>query len=124
MTSKANAYGESKIFLSTRGLAAPIIVHEWSHIELHTKVDGFFTNRFDEGLGIVVSNEQTHSEKVWQELHAQGTTLCPDLSDLQSENDWLRATKKYGDASFSKAGYNVIYTCAGHEVRRWYRKAE
>ena len=126
MTSKANAYGESKILLSPRGLTAPNIAREWSHIELYTKLDGFFTNSipqwFDEGLGIVVSNEQTHSEKVWQELHAQGT-LCPDLSNLQSENDWLRATKKYGDASFSEAGYNVIYSCAGHEVRRWYRKA-
>ena len=126
MTSKANAYGESKILLSPRGLTAPIIAHEWSHIELYTKVDGFFTNSipqwFDEGLGVVVNNEQIHSENAWQELHAQGS-LCPDLSDLQSENDWLRATKKYGDASLSQAGYNVIYSCAGHEVRRWYRKA-
>ena len=126
MTSRATAYGESKILLSPRGLTAPIIAHEWSHAELYKKVDGFFTNNipqwFDEGLGVVVSNEQAHSEIVWQEKRTQGT-LCPDLFDLQSENDWLRATTKYGDASLSKAGYNVIYSCAGHEVRRWYRKA-
>ncbi len=127
MTSRAKAHGESKILLSPRGLTVPIIAHEWSHVELYTRMDGFFTTSnipqwFDEGLGVVVSNDPTHSETIWQEVQAQGT-LCPDLSDLQSENDWFTATKKYGDASLNKAVYNVVYSCAGHEVRRWYRKA-
>lgn len=126
MTSRAKAYGEAKILLSPRGLTAPIIAHEWSHTELYTRVDNFFTSGiprwFDEGLGVVVSNEPTHSETVWQELQSQGT-LCPDLANLQSKNDWLRATHKYGDASLNKSGYTIVYSCAGHEVRRWYRKA-
>lgn len=127
ITSRAKAYGESKILLSPRGLTVPIIAHEWSHAELYSKVEGFFgistiPRWFDEGLAVVVSNEPTHSETVWQEINLQGLS-CPDIAMLQSRNDWLGATRKHGDASFNKEGYSVVYSCVGHEVRRWYRNA-
>lgn len=57
--------------------------------------------------------------QTYVELQFAGAgTLCPDLSDLHSGNDWLRSTHKYSDASLNKAGYNIVYRCAGHEMRR------
>jgi hypothetical protein len=126
-TARAKSYGNQKILISPRGLTVPIITHEWSHAELFTRVDGLFTMTriprwFDEGLAVVVSNEPTHSEGIWREIQNKGI-VCPDMDELQTRNDWLRATRKYGDATLNKDGYRVVYACAGHEVRRWYRRA-
>lgn len=127
VSSRAKAYGESKILLSPRGQTVPIIAHEWSHAELYSKVGGFFgilsiPRWFDEGLAVVVSNEPSHSESVWLELQQQSIP-CPDIASLQSRNDWMGATRQHGDASFNKEGYKIVYSCVGHELRRWYRNA-
>lgn len=127
VTSRAKAYGESKILLSPNGMTVPIITHEWSHAELYSKVGGYFgidgiPRWFDEGLAVVVSNEPTSSEIEWQKITEQGIE-CPDVASLATRTDWLGATRRYDDISFNKGGYKVVYSCVGHELRRWYRNA-
>lgn len=77
---------------------------------------------FDEGLAVLVSNEPTHSEEIWQAVKADGIAT-PALNELESREKWLAAAKKYGDTATNKEQYKVVYATAGHEVRNWYRKA-
>jgi len=127
VTARAKAYGASKLLLSPRGQTAPMIAHEWSHAELHTRLNGYFEMNaiprwFDEGLAVVVSNEPTHSEAIWLEIQQSGI-ITPMLSELETREKWMAAVKKYGDTSINVEQYKVVYATAGHEVRRWYRKA-
>jgi len=126
-TARAKSYGAAKMLLSPRGLTAPMIAHEWSHAEFSTRVGGSFAAKdiprwFDEGLAVLVSNEPTHSEEIWQAINEAGITT-PALNELESREKWLTAVKKYGDAATNKEQYKVVYATAGHEVRHWYRKA-
>lgn len=104
-----------------------MIAHEWSHAEFSTRVgENFAANEiprwFDEGLAVLVSNEPTHSEEIWQALKDEGIST-PALNELESREKWLAAVKKYGDAATNKEQYKVVDATAGHEVRCWYRKA-
>ena len=126
-TARAKAYGASKLLLSPRGLTSPMIAHEWSHAELYTRAGGYFAAKdvprwFDEGLAVLISNEPTHSEEIWQAVRKAGIAT-PTLNELESREKWLAAVKKYGDDSTNKEQYKVVYATAGHEVRSWYRKA-
>lgn len=126
-SARAKAYAAGKILLSPRGLTAPMIAHEWSHAELSTRTGGLLApwdipRWFDEGLAVMVSNEPSHSEEVWQMILA-AQIATPPLSELDSREKWLAAVKKYGDTTTNKEQYKVVYATAGHEVRRWYRKA-
>lgn len=127
VTARAKAYGSTKLLLSPRGISASMIAHEWSHAELSIRLDSVFDMHgipawFNEGLAVVVSNEPSHSEKIWQEIQRAGIPV-PPLAELDTREKWLKATKKYGDTSLNKEQYRVVYATAGHEVRRWYRKA-
>ena len=126
VTARGKAYGASKLLLSPRGITAPMIAHEWSHAELHTRVGGFFKVKniprwFDEGLAVLVSDEPSHSEEVWKKMMASGTKI-PHLTELETRKQWLTAARQYGDTSINPEKYSVVYTTAGHEVRSWYRK--
>jgi hypothetical protein len=126
-TGRARAYGEPKLLLSPRGLTVPMIAHEWSHAEFFTRLGGHDAAKdiprwFDEGLAVLVSNEPTHSEEIWQAIREAGIAT-PALNELESREKWLATVKKYGDDATNKEQYKVVYATAGHEVRRWYRKA-
>lgn len=127
MTARAKAYGSSKILLSPRGLTVALLSHEWSHAEFYTRVGGYgrmlrVPEWFNEGLAVVVSNEPTHSEEVWQAVNATGIPV-PALEELYSARDWLIASRRYHDEELNPEGLKVVYAVAGHEVRRWYRNA-
>lgn len=124
---RTGRYDPSKLFLPQGGLTAPMIAHEWSHAEFSTRVgDNFTANEiprwFDEGLAVLVSNEPTHSEEIWQALKEEGRA-SPALNELESREKWLAAEKKYGATATNKEQYKIVYATAGHEVRSWYRKA-
>lgn len=124
---------KSKLILSPRGLTVPILTHEWSHAELRTRMDAKFDGIFgmnsiptwfDEGLAVVVSEEPTHSEKVWDLVVAQ-KMATPRLEDLATLKDWNKAARQFGDvdcASGVPGKIHVVYATAGHEVRNWYRR--
>ena len=128
VTSRAKAYGNSKLLLSPRGITTPVIAHEWSHAELYTQLGGYSNVKkipawFNEGLAVMVSSEPSHSVEAWNDIKRKGV-LVPQISNLITKEDWLAAIKKYGDeeASTNPNKSGVVYASAGHEVRMWFNK--
>lgn len=123
---RALSFGDRAILLSPRGLTLPILTHERSHNELYARLWGwrgaFLTvpRWFDEGLAVVVSNEPTHSEAVWNDIERLGLAR-PALTELIGFGDWGRAVRTYGNGN--PQSLKIVYATAGHEVRRWYAKA-
>ena len=125
--------GTSKILISPKGLTAPILTHEWSHAELRArmdaKMDGVFgipsmPTWFDEGLAVVVSEEPSHSEKIWETI-VEAKMAQPKLKNLETLSDWNRAARCYGDVEHARGVPGkicVVYAIAGHAVRQWYRR--
>jgi len=122
------SFGTDRILLAPRGLTVPILAHELAHRELHRRVGGHQMSRvprwFDEGLAVLISEEMSHDEAMWQIIQDQRIPH-PELSELETGSDWARATRGYGDTrEFEEPGrLHVVYVTAGHEVRRWYAKA-
>jgi hypothetical protein len=121
---RAASYGALAIRLSAKGLSAPLIAHEWSHAELFHRTGGWWYARkiprwFDEGVAVVVANESRHSEENWSEIQRQGLPV-PRLGKLISFSDWGDAVREYGETAGDVPGnLHVVYTAAGHEVRRF-----
>jgi len=125
--------GKSKILISPKGITAPVVAHEWSHAELGTRMnarmDGIFgipsiPTWFDEGLAVVVSDEPSHSEKVWEKIVAAKMAV-PELECLESLKKWNKAAKQFGDVDYSMGVPGkicVVYATAGHEARKWYQR--
>jgi len=124
----AAAYGELAIRLWAKGLAAPVVAHEWSHAELYHRAGGWWYARkiprwFDEGVAVVVANESRHSEENWREIQRQGLPI-PRFDELISFKDWGVAINKYGEtAGDVPSNLRVVYTTAGHEVRGFLSRA-
>lgn len=121
---RAAAFADQAIRLSPRGLAAPLVAHEWSHAELYRRAGGWWPARgiprwFDEGLAVVVAGEPVHSEANWQRIRDEGLAT-PHLAELVSFADWGRAMGVYGEtAGDVPENRRRVYTTAGHELRRW-----
>ena len=119
----AAAYGDMAIRLWAPGLSAPVVAHEWSHAEFYRRAGGWWYARkiprwFDEGVAVVVANEARHSDDNWQEIQRQGLPT-PKFDELISFSDWGAAVNKYGEtAGEVPSNLHVVYTTAGHEVRR------
>lgn len=119
---RAAAYGDMAIRLSAKGLAAPLIAHEWSHAELYRRAGGWWHARkiprwFDEGVAVVLANEPRHSEDNWREIQRLGIPF-PQLAELESFSDWGMALRKYGETEGDVPGNrHVVYTAAGQEIR-------
>jgi hypothetical protein len=125
-TNRANSFGRYKILLSPRALTALMISHEWSHAELYARVGGSSAMRrvpkwFDDGLAVMISEEPTHSEEIWEETVRSDIAL-PDLSALETSDQRIRGVKKYRDPGLNPRNLAVVYSVAGHEVRGWYRR--
>ena len=121
---RATAFGDGAIRLSHNGRAAPLVAHEWSHTEVFHRVGGWtkvgrLPRWFDEGLAVVIADEPLHSEANWQEIGRRGLPV-PALADLVSREQWAAAIRQYGETLGDVPGnLRVVYTTAGHEVRRW-----
>jgi hypothetical protein len=121
---RAAAYGDLAIRLSAKGWLAPLVAHEWSHAELYRRTGGWWYARkiprwFDEGVAVVVADEPRHSEDNWREIQRRGLSI-PQIGALISFSDWGDALKKYGEtAGDVPSNLHVVYTVAGHEVRRF-----
>ena len=121
---RATAFGDSAIRLSPNGLIAPLVAHEWSHVELYRRMGGGWHMQkiprwFDEGIAVAIANEPRHSEENWLEIQRRGL-LTPALSELSSLSDWISAVKKYGETNVDDpSNLRVVYSVAGHELRRW-----
>ena len=119
------SFGNYAVLLSPRGLTLPILTHELCHAELYARLGGvngltLVPRWFDEGLAVMVSEEPTHAEAVWDGLEHRGIAR-PALGDLVGYGDWGRAVQAYGDGR--PEGPKIVYTTAGHEVRHWYSRA-
>lgn len=129
-SARALNYGSIAFLLSPRGLTPEIISHEWSHNELYVRIGSFFKwlkipQWLDEGLAVVVSNEPTHSQAVWDVAQKNGVPI-PDLDELVSLKDWHRALDKYGEKNETVTNpdrLRIVYATAGNEVRQWYKVA-
>ena len=119
---RAAAFGDVAIRLSANGLSAPLVAHEWSHVELFHRVGGWWSARkiprwFDEGVAVVVADEPRHSEENWHEIQHKGLPV-PQLSELVSFRQWGIAVNRYGETVGDvPSNLHVVYTAAGHEVR-------
>ncbi|MEF3698908.1 hypothetical protein [Desulfolutivibrio sp.] len=123
--------GKSKILLSPKGFATPILAHELSHAELRARMDApldgilgipSVPTWFDEGLAVAVSDEPAHSEKIWEEIVAAKMAV-PKIESLNSLKEWNKAAQQFGDVDYSMGVPGklcVVYATAGHEVRKWY----
>ncbi|MBC7733064.1 MAG: hypothetical protein H7306_14390 [Bacteriovorax sp.] len=121
---RAAAFGASAIRLSHNGLAAALVAHEWSHVELYQRVGGWprvaqIPRWFDEGVAVAVAGEARHSEANWREIQSRGVP-APALTELVSRSDWNAALIKYGETRPEDPGnLRAVYSAAGHEVRHW-----
>ena len=121
---RATAFGDGAIRLSHNGRAAPLVAHEWSHTEVFHRVGGWtkvgrLPRWFDEGLAVAIADEPLHAEANWQEIGRRGLPV-PALADLVSREQWTAAIRQYGETLGDVPGnLRVVYTTAGHEVRRW-----
>lgn len=121
---RAAALGDGAIRLSHNGRAAALVAHEWSHTEVFRRVGGWWNigrlpRWFDEGLAVVIADEPLHAEANWQEIRRRGLAV-PALADLVTREQWTAALRQYGETLGDVPGnLRVVYTEAGHEVRRW-----
>ncbi|HLA35465.1 MAG TPA: hypothetical protein VJ001_11435 [Rhodocyclaceae bacterium] len=121
---RATAFGDRAIRLSPNGLIAPLVAHEWSHVELYHRMGGVLHMEkiprwFDEGIAVVIANEPRHSQENWLEIQRRGLST-PALSELSSRSDWISAVKKYGETNVDDPNnLRVVYSVAGRELRRW-----
>ena len=119
---RAAAYGDIAIRLSANGLSAPLVAHEWSHVEFYRRAGGWWHARkvprwFDEGVAVVVANEARHSEANWRDIQRLGLPT-PKLGELITFNDWGAAVNKYGEtAGDVPSNLHVVYTTASQAVR-------
>lgn len=115
-TSKGKAFGDKGILMSPRGIDVIFLSHELSHIELHHRIGELRSWKevpawFDEGLAVLVSQDPRYTEKIWRKETENGN-LAPQLTELESNRQWLRAVKEKKWA----------YGTARREVENWYQK--
>ncbi len=121
---RAAAFGDQAIRLSHNGLTAPVVAHEWVHAEVYRRVGGAWKvgripRWFDEGLAVVIADEARHSETNWREIQRRGQAT-PALAELMSRRDWVAAVIRYGEPNVDDPNnLRVVYSTAGHELRRW-----
>ena len=111
----------SNILISPRGGSTAIISHEWSHVELASRLGGFaqvvakVPQWFDEGLAVLASQAGEFSEEAWLRATANGRN-APSLRELESLGDWIRVTGTNG------SNMQLSYGTARREVAKWYAK--
>ena len=133
MGSRAKVYGDH-ILLSPRGFNWHFLAHEWSHVELRTRLTFSawwqLPSWFDEGLAVSISDAPEHSEEHWQYLVANNIKrpTHAELISYTSGKQWLDAVHHYGETknaerrAMGEKEVAPLYAAAGHEVRLWLAK--
>lgn len=133
MGSRAKVYGD-RILHSPRGFNWHFLAHEWSHVELRSRLTfrawWRLPSWFDEGLAVSVSDAPEHSEAHWQFLVANDIPrpTRAELFSYRSGRQWLNAVHRYGETQNAERRakgepeIRPVYAAAGHEVRPWLRK--
>ncbi|MDR2209670.1 MAG: hypothetical protein LBE22_12095 [Azoarcus sp.] len=131
--SVAKVYGD-RILLSPRGLNWHFIAHEWSHIEMRSRLTfsacWHLPQWFDEGIAVAISEAPEHSESHWQFLVAANIPrpTREELHTFKSLRQWLDAVHRYGEDKNIERKANgepeirPVYSAAGHELRPWLAK--
>lgn len=131
--SLAKVYGK-RILLSPRALNWHLVAHEWSHVEMSTRLTFFAWKHmpqwFDEGVAVAVSEAPEHSESHWEFLVATDVPrpTRQELHRLKSLRQWLDAVHLYGEdqnaqrKAKGEPELRPVYTAAGHELRPWLAK--
>jgi len=125
-TNRAKSFGDYGSLFSPRGISVPIMSHEWSHVELYSRIGSVWVmwrvpSWFDEGLAVAVSEEPTHAESVCEETRNTGVP-SPPLAELESLRQWLDAVEKYRNLELNPKNLAVVYATAGCEVRPWLQR--
>lgn len=123
---RADAFGDTALRLSPKGLTRALIIHEWSHAEIYHRVGGLLNvvripRWFDEGLAVALADEEINSEKHWQTIVDEAVPH-PKLDELASYQNWGSAVRRYYELG-GNVQRDVVYTTAGHEVRNWLNTA-
>ncbi len=117
------AVGPTGILLLPKSFIPEAIGHEWSHVELYTRVGRAGYRQvpmwFHEGLAVVVSRLPQHSEETLRQAERLGLPIPPDIKALGALKVWSQALKQY----HNDQGLNVMYAAAGQEVREWLSRA-
>lgn len=111
----------SHIVISPVGICEAVIAHEMAHVELASRLGGFTRTLekvpqwFDEGQAVMVSRADEFSEDAWLAATRNGRD-APDLSSLESVEEWNRLTGGEGERM------QYTYGTAKREVARWFAK--
>jgi len=111
---KGRAYGSKFIFISPAGRNAAILAHEYSHIELNSRIGivglvlGAVPAWFDEGVAVIVSRDERYLR-----IDERGKMHCltepaTDLPKSRREWGWRAGTKS-----------EPIYAMTACRVLRW-----
>jgi hypothetical protein len=110
---RANTYGTTFMRISPRGLDQTILAHEFSHVELHSRIGVFrlltraIPAWFDEGLAVIVSGDARYL--------GPGTTSATRCL-AEPEGDLPSSPFRWGPAAGKTPG---LYAQAACRVMRW-----
>jgi len=110
---RANTYGTTFIRLSPRGLNQTILAHEFSHVELHSRIGQFrlltraIPAWFDEGLAVIVSDDARYLGP-----GTMSATRCL----LEPQGNLPSSPFQWGHAAGKTPG---LYAQAACRVMRW-----
>jgi len=104
-----------RVLLSPDGVSSIKVSHEFSHVELATRVGAVralfnVPQWFDEGLAVLVSEDPNFTEARWL-VATENAARAPALDQLKTLRGWLAVNK------------DLSYGTARHEVARWYARA-
>lgn len=134
-TAGAAFYFINRLLLSQQGLSWHFVAHEWSHIELLSRLNFRAWYRmptwFDEGMAVAISQAPEHSENHWDFLGAKQIPrpTRDEVRSLKSLKQWNAAIHRYGEDQNNERRIkgepliNPVYAAAGHEIRPWLASA-
>lgn len=112
---RATTFFGNRVLLSPDGVSSVKLSHEFSHVELATRVGVVralvkVPRWFDEGLAVLVSADPDFVEARWLAATDNGAR-APSLDRLATLRGWLSVDRE------------LSYGTARHEVARWYARA-
>lgn len=121
---------DDRLVLSPGALDWHFLAHEWSHIELFTRLTPAAWRRvpqwFNEGLAVAISHEPQYSEDAWRFILANHLPHPSEqeLYSLASLHQWSAAVRHYNAQNITRRARGEVeifpvYTAAGHVVRPW-----
>jgi hypothetical protein len=124
-------YFINRLLLSQHGINWHFLAHEWSHIELLSRLSfrAWYSmpTWFDEGMAVAISQAPEHSENHWEFLVIKQIPrpTREEMLSLTSLKQWNAAIHRYGEDRNNERRekgeplINPVYAGAGHEIRPW-----